>query len=352
MTPGTAKRSLRFIESFAASSGAASFDIGMFGREPLMEPELVEEIVRLSRGIARLHTVSLNTNGTLLTRPMLRMLEEGGVRIALSLDGAPATHDRARAFPDGAGSFSAIAAVIGDLAGLSVPVNVRMTVTPASAGLLRENVAFVFGLGFKSVSFFCDLTAEWSAGALEAFRVSLAGLVEWYTGEILSGREIRLPAFDSALAAREVPAAGLFCGAARSLFSIATDGTIYPCWRFAGDPAMAMGDVRGGFRIDHAEHPFNKVDQRKLPRCGGCRHASVCRRCAWVSIKTGGSMECVTEAQCLTSMHVVEAGMESCRRIAAKAARGRILKDGTVSVTGEGGTVYNVPASIMKKYAV
>jgi uncharacterized protein len=50
--------------------------------------------------------LTVQSNGVLLTRPVLDVLGEHEISVAVSLDGAAAAHDRHRRFPDGRGSYA------------------------------------------------------------------------------------------------------------------------------------------------------------------------------------------------------------------------------------------------------
>lgn len=94
------------------------------GGEPLIRPDILE-IAR--HGRTRGLTVSLGTNGTLITSKLARAIQAAGIaRVAVSLDGARAeTHDQ---FRRQLGSFHRALEGIGYLRWAGVPVQINTTV--------------------------------------------------------------------------------------------------------------------------------------------------------------------------------------------------------------------------------
>ena len=120
------------------------------GGEPLIRPDILE-IARHGRG--RGLTVSLATNGTLVTSKVARAIQAAGIaRVAVSLDGARAeTHDQ---FRRQLGSFHRALEGIGYLRWAGVPVQINTTVA-------RHNEAELEAIH--------DLAADLGAVALHAF---------------------------------------------------------------------------------------------------------------------------------------------------------------------------------------
>jgi len=120
------------------------------GGEPLIRPDILD-IAR--HGRQRGLTVSLATNGTLVTSKLARAIQAAGIaRVAVSLDGARAdTHDQ---FRRQLGSFHRALEGIGYLRWAGVPVQINTTVA-------RHNEAELEAIH--------DLAADLGAVALHAF---------------------------------------------------------------------------------------------------------------------------------------------------------------------------------------
>ncbi len=143
----TTAEGFRLVDQIA---GVGSPILVLSGGEPLIRPDILE-IARHARG--RGLTVSLATNGTLITSKLARAIRAAGIaRVAVSLDGAWAeTHDR---FRRQLGSFHRALEGIAYLRWAGVPVQINTTVA-------RHNEAELEAIH--------DLAVDLGAVALHAF---------------------------------------------------------------------------------------------------------------------------------------------------------------------------------------
>ena len=86
----------------------------MHGGEPLLAGrELISELTRATRtavGTGVQVDIRVQTNGVGLDDSYLRLFDEHGIRIGVSLDGGAESHDRHRRFSSGRGSYAAVTA--------------------------------------------------------------------------------------------------------------------------------------------------------------------------------------------------------------------------------------------------
>ncbi len=98
MSLETAKQAVSEFLSHKPARGA----IGFYGGEPLMEFELIKEIVDFAEDLAKQHGIdshfSMTTNGTLLSDEKIHYLAAHNFSVMISLDGDRETHDRYRVF--------------------------------------------------------------------------------------------------------------------------------------------------------------------------------------------------------------------------------------------------------------
>ena len=101
-----AQRILTFL--FAVLKEDERLEIGLFGGEPLLEFDLVKDLIALIQSqegyTPERVTISVVTNGTLLTDDMLRVFLDKGIVLCISCDGPPNLQDAHRHFRDGRGS--------------------------------------------------------------------------------------------------------------------------------------------------------------------------------------------------------------------------------------------------------
>jgi uncharacterized protein len=111
MSPAVAGKAVERIAEHADKHGLASVDVILHGGEPLLTgAEWLAGLVGLLRSrVPAQVNVALQTNGTLLDRPMLSTLKSLGIRIGVSLDGDAEATGRHRRYANGHNSFDAVA---------------------------------------------------------------------------------------------------------------------------------------------------------------------------------------------------------------------------------------------------
>ncbi|MBW4721039.1 FxsB family cyclophane-forming radical SAM/SPASM peptide maturase [Saccharothrix obliqua] len=110
MSPAVVRHTAERVARHVRTHALTEVEVVLHGGEPLLiGPAALESLVRVFRAAvpARVR-FSVQTNGTLLDRPMLELLRALGVRVGVSVDGSPESHDRHRVRPDGTGSWDAV----------------------------------------------------------------------------------------------------------------------------------------------------------------------------------------------------------------------------------------------------
>ncbi|TYQ14967.1 UNVERIFIED_CONTAM: uncharacterized protein Cloal_1366 [Acetivibrio alkalicellulosi] len=104
-----AKKGVEFL--FDNSRDVDSVHIGFYGGEPLIEFELIKDIILYSEKISngKRLTFGVTTNGTLLNDKIINFFNSHNVLTTISLDGPKEVHDKNRKFASsGCGSFEKI----------------------------------------------------------------------------------------------------------------------------------------------------------------------------------------------------------------------------------------------------
>ncbi len=231
------------------SFGEPEISIIFFGGEPLLATDMLRPVVRYARErateVGRNIRFHMTTNGTLLTPGTARLLAELGIDCLISMDGCEEDHDANRRFRNGKGSYASIVRNLTELPpGFSV--GVRATVTESSEPL-TELVAHLAGLGFSTVHLAPVSGSSMSRGFAERLCSEFEALAQAERDVLLSGSRPSVSSFTEPMALlargsrRDSP-----CGAGARYLSVATDGTLYLCHRFAGDDRFAVGHVASG----------------------------------------------------------------------------------------------------------
>lgn len=140
------EEALSFIDDIAELGSPALL---MSGGEPLMRKRALELI-----GYARAAglSVTLSTNGTLITPAVARRLADVGVRyVGISLDGIGKVHDTFRGTE---GAFERTLGGIRALTEVGVPVGIRVTLTPTSIAALPDLFALAEREGVSRACFY------------------------------------------------------------------------------------------------------------------------------------------------------------------------------------------------------
>jgi uncharacterized protein len=119
MSRETAQITAMRIGEHARAHGLSDVELVLHGGEPLLAgPELISYLVTAARdaaGSAVTVHASVQTNAVGLDDSYLRLFDELGVNVGVSLDGAAEDHDRHRRFASGRGSHAAVTAGLDQL---------------------------------------------------------------------------------------------------------------------------------------------------------------------------------------------------------------------------------------------
>ena len=282
----------------ASSDPGADLLVGFMGGEPLLNRELIHEIVPYATeaGSASGHRVrfSITTNATLLTEADAKLFSTYPFCVQISIDGPPRVNDLQRPMRDGTGSYDRVIEGLKTLTANGRPrqLSGRVTVTRDSGDLLPI-LDHLIACGFDDVGFAVVLVSP--APKYELREPDFDGLLERMVEcgrkalkEIKAGRNYPFSNFLTAMdeihrgSHRPYP-----CGAGAAYLSANAEGKLYACHRLIDDEAFAMGDVQQGpdqvARQRHLEtshvdlmQPCNTCWARYL--CGGGCYHEVARR--------------------------------------------------------------------------
>jgi uncharacterized protein len=250
MSPEVARAAVDLLLDRCGS--AEELIVAFYGGEPLLELELLEEVVdraeRRATEDGRVVRFSITTNGALLSERACRVLAAHPFSVSVSLDPDPARHDRDRPMASGTGSFDAVASGVHRLVAHGVRATAKVVVTPGM-GPLIELGDRLLAMGFGDVSFEPALSlagGDHPEGlGLEAFAAAIAELLDQVAERgTTAGTPVRAARALGALAGREP--FGYGCDAGRHRVAVAADGTILPCESFIGVDELAMGHVLTG----------------------------------------------------------------------------------------------------------
>ena len=155
MSYETGRQALDFL--IANSGNRRNLEVDFFGGEPLMNWQVVKDLVAYGREQEKLHDkkfrFTLTTNGVLLDDEVMEFANREMSNVVLSIDGRKEIHDRMRPSRNGKGSYDLIVPKFQKLAESRKQTNyyVRGTFTRNNLDF-SEDVLHLADLGFQQIS--------------------------------------------------------------------------------------------------------------------------------------------------------------------------------------------------------
>ncbi len=302
------KRSLDFLVE--NSGKRTNLEVDFFGGEPLMNWEVVKEIVKYGRELEKIHNknfrFTLTTNGVLLNDDVIDFANKEMHNVVLSLDGRREVHDHLRKTVNGKGSYDMIVPKFqhfierrGDhgyyMRGTFTHNNVDFT----------NDIFHMADLGFTELSMEPVVCKPQDPYALT--EEDLPKLFEQY--EILATEMLR----------REKKGKGFTfyhymidlkggpciykrisgCGSGTEYMAVTPWGELFPCHQFVGDEKYSLGNIWDGVLNKDAQNEFKLCNAYAREECRDCWAKLYCSGgCAANSYHATGSITGVYEYGC------------------------------------------------------
>lgn len=253
MSLDVGKKAMDFL--VANSGNRRNLDIDFFGGEPLMNWEVVKELVKYGREIekpaGKNMRFTITTNGVLLDDEKIDFINEHMHNVVLSLDGRKEINDQMRLTINDRGSYDTIVPKFQKLVSQR-PKNkyyyVRGTFTRNNLDFSKDINHFA-DLGFELTSIEPVVDDESNPFALrEEDLPKIFEEYENYAAELaqrqLEGEKLKF--FHFMIDLNQGPCVIkriTGCGAGNEYVSIVPNGDIYPCHQFVGKEEFIMGNV-------------------------------------------------------------------------------------------------------------
>lgn len=268
MTDKVAWEALRF--AFRQAQPGELLNISFFGGEPLLEFDRMARYTRLAMRWARDRDVPLEfqvtTNATILSDKILRFFRDYPYRVAFSVDGIGAGHDRHRPFVSGRASSSVVWKNLERAAPALPHAALHLVLNPDTLDEVRPTVQRLAELGYRDVSLLPNMEAAWGEEARARAADVYTELVDLMAGHFDAERPLTVsPIYDAGLESPRVRA----CGFGADDLAVAPTGTLYPCARLVGTDtreAIQVGHVKLG--VD--EGKVKGVRARARAKQAGC----------------------------------------------------------------------------------
>lgn len=273
------KKAIDFL--ITHSAGRHNLEMDFFGGEPLMNWDVVKELVLYAREQEKLYNknfrFTITTNGLLLTDDKIDFINREMSNCVLSLDGRKEVNDRLRVRVDGTGCYDQIVPKYQKLVAQRGDKDYYARGTFTKYNLdFTEDVLHMADLGFDQVSVepvVSDEKLDYSIKTEDLPRVfeEYERLANALIRRRKEGRGFNF--FHFMIDLNQGPCAikrlrG--CGCGNEYVAVTPEGDIYPCHQFVGDEQWKMGNVlEDSFDLSMKER-FAKANVYSKPECKNC----------------------------------------------------------------------------------
>ena len=273
------KKALDFL--IANSGNRRNLEVDFFGGEPLMNWQVVKDLVAYGREQEKLHDkkfrFTLTTNGVLLNDEVMEFCNREMGNVVLSIDGRKEVHDKMRPFRKGAGSYDLIVPKFQQFAESrhQDKYYVRGTFTHYNLDF-SEDVLHLADLGFKQISVEPVVAEPKEPYAIR--EEDLPKLFEEYDKlavEMIrrhkSGEDFNFFHFMIDLEGGPCVAKRLSgCGSGTEYLAVPPWGDFYPCHQFVGNEKFLLGNVDEGILNTDIRDEFKCCNVYAKEKCRKC----------------------------------------------------------------------------------
>ena len=302
------KQALDFL--IANSGTRRNLEVDFFGGEPLMNWQVVKDLVAYARTQEPIYNknfrFTLTTNGMLIDDDVIDFANKEMDNVVLSLDGRKEIHDRLRVDYAGHGSYDRIVPKFQKLVEQRGDKSyyMRGTFTHANPDFTKD-VFHMADLGFKELSMEPVVCAPDDPAALT--EEDLAVVMDQY--EILAKEMLRrdregngFTFYHYMLDLNNGPCiykriSG--CGSGTEYMAVTPWGDLYPCHQFVGEEAYKLGNVWEGVTNNDVREGFRSCNAYSRPECADCWAKLYCSGgCAANAYHATGTIQGVYEPGC------------------------------------------------------
>ncbi|MBD5541663.1 MAG: thioether cross-link-forming SCIFF peptide maturase [Lachnospiraceae bacterium] len=273
------KKALDFLVKNSGSR--VNLEVDFFGGEPLMNWQVVKDLVAYGRSLEepfhKKFRFTLTTNGVLLNDEILEFVNKEMANVVLSIDGRKEVHDYMRPHRGGQGSYDEVVPKYIRLADSREQMNyyVRGTFTHHNRDFSKD-VLHLADLGFKQISVEPVVADEKEDYAIKEEDIPF--LLEQYdelAKEMIKrrkeGRGFNFFHFMIDLSGGPCVAKRLSgCGSGTEYLAVTPWGDFYPCHQFVGMEQFLMGNVDEGIQNTGIRDEFKNCNVYAKEKCKNC----------------------------------------------------------------------------------
>ena len=273
------KRALDFLVE--NSGDRRNLEVDFFGGEPLMNWQIVKDLVAYARSIekdaGKNFRFTLTTNGVLLDDEVTDFCNREMHNVVLSLDGRKEVNDRFRVDVAGNGSYERIVpnfqrfvAKRGDKS-----YYMRGTYTHYNTDFTND-LFHMADLGFTELSMEpvvcapgdpCALTEADFPVLCEQYEILAKDMLRrWREGKPITFYHYMVDLKHGPCIYKRVTG----CGSGTEYMAVTPWGELFPCHQFVGDPKYSLGNIWDGVTNAAAQEEFRACNAYSRPDCKDC----------------------------------------------------------------------------------
>lgn len=273
------KKALDFLVKNSGSR--INLEVDFFGGEPLMNFQVVKDLVAYGRSLEEPYhkkfRFTLTTNGVLLNDDIIAFANQEMSNVVLSVDGRKEVHDRMRPLAGGQGSYDLVIPKFKKVAESRNQTNyyVRGTFTHFNKDFAAD-VCHLAEMGFEQISVEPVVAPESDAYAL--VDADIPQILEEYDKlavELIKrhkeGKGFQFFHFMIDLKGGPCVYKRLSgCGSGTEYLAVTPWGDLYPCHQFVGQEAFLMGNVDEGISRTDIREQFKACNVYSKEKCRNC----------------------------------------------------------------------------------
>ena len=302
------KQALDFLMDHSGSR--RNLEVDFFGGEPLMNWDVVKQLVAYARSVEKERgknfRFTLTTNGMLIDDDVIDVANREMSNVVLSLDGRKEINDRTRVDYAGNGSYERIVPRFKKLveARGGKDYYMRGTFTHANPDF-TEDVFHMADLGFTELSMEPVVCAPGDPAALTEEDLEIVKkqyeilaidmLRRRKEGKPITFYHYMLDLTGGPCIYKRISG----CGSGTEYMAVTPWGDLYPCHQFVGEEEYKLGDVWNGVTNSKLREEFRACNAYARPDCADCWAKLYCSGgCAANAYHASGSIKGVYKAGC------------------------------------------------------
>lgn len=302
------KQALDFL--IANSGKRRNLEVDFFGGEPLMNWQVVKDLVAYARTQEKIYNknfrFTLTTNGVLIDDDVIEFANKEMSNVVLSLDGRKEIHDLTRVDYNGNGSYEKIVPKFQKLVESrgGQGYYMRGTFTHANPDFTKD-VFHMADLGFTELSMEPVVGSPDDPSALTPQDLEIVKeQYEILATEMLKrkkeGRPITFYHYMIDLTGGPCIYKRISgCGSGTEYMAVTPWGDLYPCHQFVGEDAYKLGNVWDGVTNDAVREDFRACNAYSREECKDCWAKLYCSGgCAANAFHASGSIRGIYEPGC------------------------------------------------------